>query len=100
MKKQEFLEVMNDFMKRRERREEWIDKLNELFPCAFEPICEMDSEPNFLSAMEIALNDTDKWLEYFLYECEANWFTITICGIPKTIDSYEKLYDLITKGDI
>lgn len=96
MDKMMFIAVMNKFMKKREEREEWLNKLDEVFPNAWESILEKSYESLFVETLSAILNDNDNWLSYFLYDRDCKWFSYEDNGKEIEIDSFEKLYDLIT----
>ena len=46
------------------------------------------------------MNDTNKWIKYFLYEKNCEWFEYEIDGETMCVKSYDDLYDLIVGDDV
>lgn len=93
--KAEFHDVMERLVKRYKESEEWIDKVNYVFPGAFKSIYEHDYLDIIIGFLIYIIQDTNKWIEYFFYEKKCKWFEYEVDGEIKYVKSYEDLYDLI-----
>ena len=95
MTKNLFIEIMNRFIEKRKENEEWLDKVQDCFYGAWEPILNHNYEDLFVETLTIVMDDVDKWIFYFIYEKNCEWFDYEDGGETKTVDSFDKLYDLI-----
>lgn len=95
--KEEFCYYMVDIVDRHKRSEEWIDAVSNLFDAEMSSFYENDMFTVLLNIMIEKLDDKYGWLEYFFFERRCEWFTYEDNGETVCIDSYEKLYDLITE---
>ena len=95
MDKTTFITIMTCFMRKRKENEEWLDKVQDCFYGAWEPILNHNYEDLFVETLVAAMSDTDEWIPYFIYEKDCEWFDYEEGGETKTIDNFGKLYDLI-----
>ena len=100
LKFEEFDTVMNQLIDRYNRCEEWINKVDAAFYGAGASICE-----NIYAFLDVAIellkklvDDTERWIEYFFYECECNPFDYWIADEQYTVLDNKDLYNLIV-GD-
>ena len=100
LKFEEFDTVMNQLIDRYNRCEEWINKVDAAFYGAGASICE-----NIYAFLDVAIelleklvDDTERWIEYFFYECECNPFDYWIEDEQYTVLDNRDLYNLIV-GD-
>lgn len=98
--KAEFHNIMERFIEKYKRSEEWIDKVDAAFPRSFETIYENDFLEIVIDILEQIVNDTNKWIKYFLYEKNCEWFEYEINGETMYVKSYDDLYDLIVGDDV
>lgn len=89
-----FCEIMTELRNRRERQLNFIDKLDEVFPSAFEPIYENFNDYFLISLVAEVMGDKDI-LEYYFYEKDCKPFSISIDGKEIEINSDVMLYDYI-----
>lgn len=101
MTKEQFVSIMKEFVSRREDYMEWIDAVDNVLGGGWEKIMSNSFEDFVPRILKEVLNDTDDWINYFVYERNCHWFSyFPSYGNSVLIDNYEKLYDLITKGSI
>lgn len=98
MTKEEFSSVMQRLENQYLQTEEWIDKVEQAFPTMSETLYDYDYRSILVDLIEDMMGDTkDRWIDYYLYESKCKWFDIYNSNNESiSIDSYDKLYDLIT----
>lgn len=97
LSKEKFIEVMNDFISDKMAADDWINDVEKCFGGAWEPILNHNFETNFVSLLSFIMNDTDGWIEYFIYERNCEWFEYVCNGETIFVNSLEKLYNLIVE---
>lgn len=94
-----FSKYLNAFRDKRAAAEDWLEDVHKAFYGAWEAIMEHDYQELFLQLFTEVMNDTDHWLDYFIYDCEGEWFEVYFdhdgAVYEVEIDSEEKLYNLI-----
>lgn len=93
--KAEFHDVMERLVKRYKESEEWIDKVNDIFPDVFQNFYEHNFFDIIIGFLIYIIQDTNKWIEYFFYEKKCEWFEYEVDGETMYVKSYDDLYDLI-----
>lgn len=103
--KEQFKLFLGRYMFRRKANEEWISKVEAAFGSAWEAIYEHDYHGLFVDMLAELMGDTEEWIPYFIYEKDGEWFDVYFTDNEGTdqeecrivhIDSYDKLFDLIT----
>lgn len=100
LKKEEFCELMSNFVERYLAREDAIDKISSIIDINFEVFYQFDFSEMLVDLLSDVLNDKNGWLAYFVYEMKCHWFYYWEDKRPFYVNSFEKLYDLITTGSI
>lgn len=90
-----FIEIMKRFIKTRKENEEWLNKVQDCFYGAWEPILNHNYEDIFVESLIAIMDDVDEWISYFIYEKDCQWFDYEDGGETKRIESFGELYDLI-----
>ena len=98
--KAEFHNIMERLIKKYKKSEEWADKVNDVFPGAFENIYENNFLDIIISFLIYIMHDTNEWIEYFIYEKNCEWFEYEINGKTIYVKSYDDLYNLIVGDDV
>lgn len=93
--KAEFHNAMERLVDKYKKSEEWINKINDIFPGAFQSFYEHNFFDIIIEFLVYIVQDTNKWIEYFFYEKKCKWFEYEVDGEIKYVKSYEDLYDLI-----
>lgn len=100
MTKKEFIKIMKEFIEISKTEDELNDVLKKFDP-DFNFITFSRHATLFIDTLKIAINDSNGWIGYWLYELDfgknakKNTVTINKRNIPiKTLDN---LYDIITK---
>lgn len=100
MTKEQFIQIMESYLKQREITNEWLDRVDAAFHGAWEEIMDHSYETLFLNWVADMVGDTKSgWIWYFVGDKECQDFEI----LDKNdnvikIDNLEKLYDLIKEG--
>lgn len=103
--KELFIKYMQRYQLERTQNEAWMDQVEGVFPCMVDTIYEHDYNALFLDFICDLMADGEGWLDYFIYEKQCQWFDIFVDennGETNEeyrvihIDSYEKLWRLIT----
>lgn len=103
--KELFIKYMQRYQLEYAQNEAWLDKVDEVFPSMTDTIYKHDYNHLFLDFICDLMADGEKWIDYFIYEKQGQWFDIFIDeNNGETgevyrvvhIDSYEKLWRLIT----
>lgn len=64
----------------------------------YENIYKYDFLDSLIYLLENIMDDKNKWIEYFIYECECTPFDIQIDDKIYMVGGNKDLYDLITTG--
>ena len=102
---EQFEGYLSTFLSQRDESEKFCDKIEELFPGATETFYFLDYQELFLALFSDMVDDSEGWINYFVYEKNCKWFEVYISDNEGTttereeviqIDSPLKLYNLIT----
>lgn len=93
-----FDKVMDKFLNDKCITEMWLNEIESCLGGAWDPIVSHNYENNFVELLTLIVDDKDKWIYYFIYEKNCNWFSIEYKGKTIYINSLEKLYNLIIGG--
>lgn len=103
--REQFKRFLGRYMFQHKANEEWINKVEAVFGNAWETIYEHDYHGLFVDMLVELMGDTAGWIPYFIYEKDGEWFDAYFTNNEGTtieenrvvhIDSYDKLFDLIT----
>lgn len=99
--KEIFVESMKKFVRTKEESDKMISNLYDTFGVPDKLMRNSGNyEDTFLNLLKAAMNDRLEWLDYYVYERECEWFEYHINNETVKVDSFDKLYELITTGDI
>ena len=102
MDKYVFKNAMQEFMHNREKANETMSKLYDLFGFGvYELFDEVSYEVLFIHTVSEAIDDKSDWLGYFVWECECDFDkfsnNITVGNEHPNVKDFGNLYDFITK---
>ena len=101
--KEMFIEIMTELVDRRNKLFEWVEKLDEVFPNAFESVFEHDFLEPYVKTLGKIMNDKENWLDCFIFENNCKPFTYRIGSGDYTeeimINTFEELFDLIVSNN-
>lgn len=100
LNKEKFCELMSNFVETYLAREKAIDKISSVIDINFEVFYQFDFSEMLADLLSDMLNDKNGWLAYFIYEMKCCWFYYWENEQLLYVNSFEKLYDLITTGSI
>lgn len=99
--KEIFVKSMKKFVRTKEESDKMISNLYDTFGVPDKLMRNSNNyEDTFLDLLKAAMNDRLEWLDYYVYERGCEWFEYHINNETVKVDSFEKLYELITTGDI
>lgn len=93
--RERFCRLMNALRKRIRKQEEFLNKLDGVFPNAFEAIYNNFSDEFMINLIAEIMNDTGGYLNYYFYECNCKPFFISIDNKKIEINDDVMLYNLI-----
>ena len=94
--KEDFCKYMPEIVRRHTESEKWVNAIADLFDAEMSTYYENEMLKVLLDILIEKLDDEYGWLEYFFFERKCEWFNYEENGEVFLVDSYEKLYDLIT----
>ena len=102
MDKYVFKNAMQEFVLNKEKANETMDKLYDLFGFGvYDLFDEISYETLFIHTISEAIDDKSDWLAYFVWECECdfNEFNdrITVGNEHPNVKDFDDLYDFITQ---
>lgn len=93
--RERFCRLMNALRERIRKQEEFLNKLDDVFPNAFEAIYNNFSDEFMINLIAEIMNDTGGYLNYYFYECNCKPFFISINNKEIEINDDVMLYNLI-----
>lgn len=93
--KETFVKIMSKLVDKYKSNEKWINDVDKCLSGALEDIIEHDYFSEVLELLTLMFDDKNEWIDYFIFECECNWFEYYVGQNKYTVNNYEELYDLI-----